>query len=146
VTPSPRIADWVFYGQTKDKEGKPKTLHLFNAGSVPIKRHVKVRGEANPYASEWETYFERRLDVSMEANLQGYKRLLSLWQEQCGICPICDEKITKITGWHSHHLVYRVHGGTDGNSNRVLLHPNCHRQVHAKGLSVEKSRSERSVK
>ena len=137
---------WVFYGQVKDKEGKPKTLHLFNAGSVPIKRHVKVRGEANPYASEWETYFERRLDVQMEAKLQGYKRLLSLWGEQCGICPVCDEKITKITGWHSHHIVYRVHGGTDGNGNRVLLHPNCHRQVHAKRLSVEKPRSVRSVK
>lgn len=137
---------WVFYGQAKDREGKSKTLHLFNAGGVSIKRHVKVRGAANPYASEWETYFERRIDVQMEAKLQGYKRLLSLWREQCGICPVCDEKITKITGWHSHHIVYRVHGGTDGNRNRVLLHPNCHRQVHAKGLSVEKPRSKPSVK
>jgi RNA-directed DNA polymerase len=136
---------WTFYGQVTDKEGKPKKLHLFRASSVPIKRHIKVRGEANPYAVEWETYFEQRLDVQMEANLQGYKRLLSLWREQNGICPVCDEKITKITGWHSHHLVYRVHGGADGNNNRVLLHPNCHRQVHSKGLEVVKPRSKRSV-
>ena len=136
---------WVFYGQVTDKEGKSKNLHLFKARSVPIKRHVKVRGEANPYSPEWETYFERRIDVQMEANLQGYKRLLSLWREQNGICPVCDEKITKITGWHSHHLIYRVHGGADGNNNRVLLHPNCHRQVHSKGLEVVKPRSTRSV-
>jgi RNA-directed DNA polymerase len=82
----------------------------------------------------------------MEANLQGYKRLLSLWKEQNGNCPVCDDKITKLTGWHSHHLVYRVHGGADGNSNRVLLHPNCHRQVHAKGLEVVKPRLKRGVK
>ena len=73
-----------------DKEGKSKNLHLFKARSVPIKRHVKVRGAANPYATEWETYFEGRIDVQMEANLQGYKRLLSLWREQNGICPVCD--------------------------------------------------------
>ena len=81
----------------------------------------------------------------VKANLQGYKRLLSLWWEQNGLCPVCDEKITKITGWHSHHIIYRVHGGIDGNSNRVLLHPNCHRQVHSKGLEVVKPRSKRSV-
>jgi len=137
---------WVFYGQVIDKEGKPKNLHLFLARSVPIKRHIKVRSEANPYAAEWETYFEQRIDVQMEANLHGYKRLLSLWREQNGLCLVCDEKITKITGWHSHHIIYRVHGGTNGNSNRVLLHPNCHRQVHSKGLEVVKPRSVRSVK
>lgn len=136
---------WVFFGQVTDKEGKSKNLHLFKARSVPIKRHVKVRGAANPYAPEWETYFERRIDIQMEANLQGYKRLLSLWREQNGICPVCDEKITKITGWHSHHIVYRVHGGANENNNRVLLHPNCHRQVHSKGLEVVKPRSKRSV-
>lgn len=137
---------WVFFGQVADKEGKPKNLHIFKASSVPIKRHAKIRGEANPYAVEWETYFEQRIDVQMEANLKGYKRLLSLWFEQNGICPVCDEKITKITGWHSHHIIYRVHGGADGNRNRVLLHPNCHRQVHSKGLEVVKPRSARSVK
>jgi RNA-directed DNA polymerase len=136
---------WVFYGQVADKDGKPKNLHIFKAASVSIKRHIKVRGEANPYAPEWETYFERRIDVQMEANLKGYKRLLALWYEQNGICPVCDEKITKITGWHSHHIIYRVHGGADGNSNRVLLHPNCHNQVHSKGLEVVKPRSKRSV-
>ena len=136
---------WVFYGQVTDKEGKPKNLHLFRAATVPIKRHIKIRGEANPYSPEWETYFERRIDVQMEANLKGYKRLLSLWYEQNGLCPICQEKITKITGWHSHHIIYRSHGGGDGNSNRVLLHPNCHNQVHSKGLEVVKPRSKRSV-
>ncbi|MCP4416905.1 MAG: HNH endonuclease, partial [Chloroflexi bacterium] len=43
-------------------------------------------------------------------------------------------------GWHSHHIVWRVHGGSDGLKNRVLLHPTCHKQVHCRGLHVEKPR------
>jgi len=136
---------WVFSGEVQITDNKTKVVRLDNASSVPIKRHVKVKAEANPYSSAWETYFERRIDVQMEANLQGYKKLLRLWKEQDGICLTCHEKITKLTGWHSHHIVYRSHGGTDGNSNRVLLHPNCHKQVHSKGLFVEKPRLARGV-
>ena len=137
---------WVFCGDTKTTSGESKTVRLLKTRSVPIKRHVKVKAEANPYSPEWETYFERRIDVQMKANLQGYKKLLRLWLEQRGICPTCHEKITKLTGWHSHHIVYRSHGGTDGIRNRVLLHPNCHRQVHSKGLEVVKPRSAKGVK
>src|SRR6266852_1348372 len=54
--------NWVFFG----KEGE-QTWHLTRADSVPITRHVKIRGEANPYDPEWESYFEKRLDVRMEA-------------------------------------------------------------------------------
>ncbi|WP_460593484.1 HNH endonuclease [Escherichia coli] len=58
---------------------------------------------------------------------------------------MCNQKITEITGWHSHHLLWRTHGGTNGVENRVLLHPNCHMQVHSQGVSVAKPRSETSV-
>jgi hypothetical protein len=33
---------------------------LLLASRIPIKRHVKVRGEANPYDPAYETYFEKR--------------------------------------------------------------------------------------
>lgn len=135
--------NWVFNGETTGQ--KAKKVRLLKAVSVPVKRHAKVKGEANPYAPEWETYFEHRLDVQMEANLKGYKKLLHLWVEQQGLCPVCNQKITKITGWHSHHIIWRVNGGKDGNSNRVLLHPNCHRQVHSQRLEVVKPRTARSV-
>ncbi len=78
---------------------------------VPITRHVKIRGEANPYDPQWESYFEKRLDVRMEATLKGKRWLLTLWKEQRGLCPVCNQKITKITGWHSHHILWRSKGG-----------------------------------
>jgi RNA-directed DNA polymerase len=33
---------------------------LYRAKSTPIKRHIKVKGEANPYDPVYETYFEDR--------------------------------------------------------------------------------------
>jgi RNA-directed DNA polymerase len=127
--------NWVFFG----KEGE-QTWHLTRADNVPITRHVKIRGEANPYDPAWESYFEKRLDVRMEATLKGKRWLLTLWKEQRGLCPICNQKITKISGWHSHHILWRSKGGSDRAENRVLLHPTCHQQVHSQGISVTKPR------
>jgi RNA-directed DNA polymerase len=111
---------------------------LFKATSVKITRHTKIRAEANPFDPQWETYFEKRLDVKMVGNLGGRRKLLYLWKEQDGICPVCYEKITSLTQWHCHHLVERAKGGLDKLNNMVLLHPNCHRQVHSQGLKVVK--------
>ena len=101
---------------------------------------MKVRERANPYDPEWEIYFEKRLDLKMDNNLKHRKKPLYLWQEQKGLCPICHQKITKITGWHSHHIIWKSKGGSDNMENRVLLHPNCHSQVHSQELSVVKPR------
>jgi RNA-directed DNA polymerase len=131
---------WVFTGVLKGEEGQVKVVRLLAASSIRIERHTKIRAEANPYNLAWETYFEKRLDVSMEARLKGRRWLSHLWREQNGLCPICNQKITKITGWHSHHILWRSKGGSDGAENRVLLHPNCHQQVHSQGITVEKPR------
>jgi len=129
---------WVFSGESRGKR-----VTLFAAGAMPIKRHRKIAQDANPFDPTWETYFEHRLDVKMQGTLKGRRRLLALWREQEGLCPVCQTKITTITGWHSHHIIWRSRGGPDGNANRVLLHPNCHRQVHSQGLYVEKPRPSR---
>src|SRR5262245_55924364 len=61
-----------------------------------------------------------------------------LWLEQSGECLVCGQPLTLEAGWHVHHLLWRVFGGDDDIDNLVLLHPNCHRQVHSEGLVVEK--------
>lgn len=132
--------NWVFQGKFTKGDGTTGLARLFYMVRVPIKRHIKIRGEANPYNPEWETYFEHRLDVKMESDLKGRWQLLNIWREQNGICPVCDQKITRLTGWHSHHIVWRCHGGKDGSENRVLLHPNCHTQIHYGKLQVVKPR------
>ena len=89
-------------------------------------------GEANPYDPAWETYFEHRRGVKMEAILKGRRTLLYLWKRQDGLCPRCNQPITSITGWHSHHVIWKSRGGSDEAANRVLLHPTCHRQLHCR--------------
>ncbi|WP_236907985.1 HNH endonuclease signature motif containing protein [Cronobacter sakazakii] len=57
---------------------------------------------------------------------------------QAGRCALCGEPLDYESGWHDHHLVYRMDGGSDALSNRVLLHPVCHIRVHTLGLQVAK--------
>ena len=49
--------NWVFSGETTDG----KELQLTRAVDVAIKRHTKIRGDANPYDPEEERYFDQRL-------------------------------------------------------------------------------------
>jgi len=130
--------NWMFHGEATGQDRV-----LLKAARVRIRRHVKVKSEANPYDPKWEPYFERRLELKIDATLKGRRQLLRLWKEQNGICPVCEQRITELTGWHNHHIVWRVMGGSDRDENRVLLHPNCHRQVHSRGLYVEKPRPAR---
>lgn len=131
---------WRFFGKAKDHGGKTTQNWLCLASATPITRYTKIKGDCNPYDPIWESYLEERLGVKMEKTLRGRRRLMYLWKEQGGICPVCTQPLTHVTGWHNHHLVYKAMGGTDRAENRILIHPNCHKQVHAKGLTVSKPR------
>jgi RNA-directed DNA polymerase len=132
--------NWRFFGTAKDKDGKIIRNLLSLAAATPVTRYIKIKGACNPYDPVWELYLETRLGVKMAKTLQGKRRLMYLWKAQGGLCPICNQPITHVTGWHNHHIVYKTHGGADSAENRVLIHPNCHRQVHAKGITVSKPR------
>ncbi|GAC31855.1 group II intron reverse transcriptase/maturase [Paraglaciecola polaris] len=97
---------------------------------IPIKRHIKLKAEANPYDLAFEEYFEKRLERTWVNSMQGRDKLITLWLRQRKRCDICRHLITKETGWNVHHIVERGRGGSDKLSNLVLLHPNCHRQLH----------------
>jgi RNA-directed DNA polymerase len=134
-----------FFGERRDEKGQIDRKWLDLAAATPIQRHRKIPGKANPYDPEWELYLEEHLGLKMAATLRGRRRLNYLWREQNGRCPICGEPITRLTAWHQHHIVWRSKGGSEGVENRVLLDPHCHRQAHAKGLSVSKPRPTRGV-
>ena len=108
--------------------------------STPIQRHVKVKGEANPYDPAFETYFEEREGFHMRETFRGTRTLRYIWNEQHGLCTVCKLLITRTTGWRLHHCVPLVQGGSKSADNRVLLHPECHDKVHRQNLSVSKPR------
>jgi RNA-directed DNA polymerase len=118
---------WIFSAKTE----KGKNLDLFKVSSTPIKRHIKIRGNTNPYDPQYETYLEQRLMQKWQRGDNGTGRLRHLWIRQQGQCPQCQSVITKQTGWHTHHCIRRTEGGKDTLDNLVLMHPTCHRQLHA---------------
>jgi RNA-directed DNA polymerase len=52
--------NWVFSTTYKNDEGKRNTLSLIKTEHVSIRRHIKIRANATPYDSEYQTYFAER--------------------------------------------------------------------------------------
>ena len=118
-----RNRNWVF----KEKGNK---IALFKMDSIPIRRHIKIRGEANPYDPKWYEYFTERAMKLRKRNARS--RQDNLWTDQNGICPVCQTELDEGEEWHTHHRKPKCRGGKDNVDNLVLLHSVCHRQVHAR--------------
>lgn len=129
--------NWVFGTQVSGNDGM-EWLDLRYAGDVKIKRHQKVRADFSPFLPEWELYGEELTRKRMLEHQAHRRQWQILYLQQQGKCALCDQAITAATGWHDHHIIYRVNGGDDTLENRVLVHPVCHTQIHASGSDVVK--------
>jgi len=130
--------NWVFAVDIIAKDGSKKVMELYSLAGTTIERHKKIIGEFHPYDPQWEEYGETLRQKRMLKNIRYRKELATLYTNQSGKCALCGYEINMETGWHDHHIEYRVAGGSDALGNRVLLHPNCHTQVHSLNLQVVK--------
>jgi RNA-directed DNA polymerase len=130
--------NWVFAADANSPDGEARRVRLLMASDTPIQRHIKIRGDANPFDPAYEAYFENRLDWKMKRSMTGQIKWPRLWWSQDKECPMCGGKITDQTGWNTHHIISREDGGSDNPSNLVMLHPNCHRQLHSRKLKIAK--------
>lgn len=130
--------NWVFAADVLVRDGSKSVMELYSLADTPIKRHKKLKGEYHPYDPEWEVYGENLRQNRMQDKMRYRREWASLYIQQDGLCALCGFAIDEETGWHDHHIEYRVMGGSDALSNRVLLHPNCHYQVHSQGWTVVK--------
>ncbi|HEX4947372.1 MAG TPA: group II intron reverse transcriptase/maturase [Blastocatellia bacterium] len=129
-----------FSGTSLNRAGEVRSTRLSQAHEAVIRRHSKIKGAANPYDPEWELYFEERAQRQMVERTGGNGRWLKLWLEQKGACVVCGQELEYEGDWHLHHLQKRVEGGSNALSNLVLLHANCHRQVHQQSWRLAKPR------
>jgi RNA-directed DNA polymerase len=53
------LRDWVFACYASGAE-PTRQFMLWRASTLPIKRHTKIRGNANPFDPAWSDYFHRR--------------------------------------------------------------------------------------
>jgi RNA-directed DNA polymerase len=121
---------WVFHDFAVTEDGRKIAVKLCKAIDTKIVVHKKVEGDLNPFLPEWEPKLEARATLKMIDKLKERKRLFRLWLSQDGTCPVCEGPITMDEAFDAHHIHPKQLGGSDKLSNLVLLHPNCHRQVH----------------
>ena len=130
--------NWVFAVRQEGTGPEAPMLALYRLAGTPIVRHAKIKAEFNPFDPAFEQYAEKRRQERMLRSRAHRKQWVSLFVQQAGRCALCQQSITRETGWHDHHVVPRMAGGSDLLSNRVLLHPDCHVQVHSLGVAIVK--------
>ena len=52
--------NWIFTSRVKSPSGEAVNVDLHIANQMPIRRHAKVRADANPYHPEYIEYFNKR--------------------------------------------------------------------------------------
>ena len=72
--------NWIFSAPIQSKDGKTACLDLFRASSLPIRRHVKIRAEANPFDPDFAAYFRQRRDRQRRLRREKARRLRALNQ------------------------------------------------------------------
>jgi RNA-directed DNA polymerase len=70
---------WTFAADTgkRTPEGKPIWFQLVYARETKIRRHVKIRAEANPFDPNWHGYFEER----------AFRKKFGIHRHEAGIKP-----------------------------------------------------------
>lgn len=102
---------------------------LIKMSDTPIRRHHKIRSNANPFDQGQELYFERRCVQSWKKEPSRKRR--TLWIIQKGTCPICKQRLYQEEELDIHHRKMKIEGGKGTLDNLALLHGTCHHQLHA---------------
>ena len=126
---------WVFALAYKLQSGEMKYRRLYGLASTPIVRHKRLPTDYHPYDAEHEEKWEALRVQRMRHKLRYRKEVWSIFARQLGLCAYCGGGISMQSGWHDHHIVRRVDGGSDSKDNRALLHPNCHSLIHSRGCT-----------
>ena len=124
--------NWAF-GFWEDRKEKSIFRHLPRMSNIPIKRHGLIKGEFNPYDKKWQEYTENRASRKMKFSMTD--TVYKIWKSQKGQCPCCKHRIDESTKWHIHHALPRNNGGSDKINNLLLMHPECHRQIHSRSIA-----------
>lgn len=69
------MKQWIFSVTAKNKKGQSTFLDLFKASQLPIRRHIKIKAEANPYDPEYADYFLERESLKKKMHISDQEFL-----------------------------------------------------------------------
>ncbi len=115
-----------------------KTLVRLNNDIQPFS-HIKIKGDANPFDSEWNGYFQNREKLIKMKSVSHYIGKIS--KQQNGRCPQCGQLIQ---AEEKHHLHYIDGDKTHRRVKNVLMiHKACKKAFdfimskHVSGASID---------
>jgi len=123
-----KIRKWVFQSETGEK--------ILRIEEIPIVRFTMIKSGMRVHAWDKQTkeYWKRRVYTNALSQVYSIK-VQRLMKRQKGICSCCGKPITKDNiankKVHTHHMLPRSEGGTDGLNNLKLLHFSCHVLSHS---------------
>jgi RNA-directed DNA polymerase len=102
------------------------TIEMCRHDEMPIKRHVKVRGDKSPYDGDWPYWVQR---LGRDPTKPG--RVVKLLKREKGRCIWCGLRFMAEDAMEVHHW----DGDRKNNryANLALLHGHCHDQLHREG-------------
>ncbi len=104
------------------------TLHaLRKHAATPIRRHIKVKGNASPFDGNLLYWAKRLKDHPLTKTMRG--RLIQNQQGKCRWCNLFFRDGDRI---EIDHLIPKSCGGGEEFSNKLAIHRHCHDQRHAK--------------
>lgn len=68
---------WIFSARVKNRRGEYSFLDLFATAKLPIRRHIKIRAEANLYDPKYAEYFSKRERLKSKLRIQDKEFLNS---------------------------------------------------------------------
>lgn len=110
--------------ENQSTEGEPLYCKLEYATDTKIIRFKKIVAEANPFDECWTDYFEEREGEKPLNSTKGREKLLTIWRRQHRRCPVCGDLITSETG-------FKVHTPAGKNSLKIMVHKECHEEIHS---------------
>lgn len=123
--------DWTFMCKGVSRTGKGKLFILTNiAKDVPIRRHVKVKGESSPDDPSLIKYWEDRSKSMGKKYWAKGSKYEQVAKNQKWKCPVCNDPLFNGEEIETHHIVPVKQGGSDDAENLIHLHKACHKQVH----------------
>lgn len=117
---------WTFSVPYENQSAGSESLYckLEYATDTKIIRFKKIVAEANPFDEYWTDYFEEREGEKLLNSTKGREKLLTIWRRQGRRCPVCGDRITAETG-------FKVHTPAGQNSRKIMVHEECHKEIHS---------------
>jgi RNA-directed DNA polymerase len=121
---------WAFATESLNRGKRKELIAIFTLSSLPIERHIKVKGGASPDDSTLSRYWESRTTRYGKLYWPIGSKLRKVAEKQGWKCPECGEHLFNGEAVQTHHIQQVKDGGLDGEANLMHLHQACHKNVH----------------